>query len=307
MAETRREIERLEQARRIVALPIAGERRYVAVEDAARYRDALGTPLPPGLPEALLEPVRDPAGDLVLRFARSHGPFNAQMFAPATASASPSPRPLLKRLAEAGRLIEGEFRPGGTDREWVRRRRASPPAQPIAARLRQQVEPVETDALGRFLVSWHGIGSCAAAPTRCSTRSSSCRVPAHGVGARTRDPAVARRRLSAGDARHADGRRRSGLGRRRAARRSRRTNRAVPHGSSPTLPAARARRPAKASPGRRATAGRPRLSARARRVVLRRNPSRPWARAFRRRPSTRCGIWSGGAWSPTTRCTRCAR
>ena len=68
----------LEQGRRVVAIVVAGERRYIAVEDAARYRDALGIPLPPGLPEALLEPVRDPAGDLVMRYARSHGPFTAR-------------------------------------------------------------------------------------------------------------------------------------------------------------------------------------------------------------------------------------
>jgi ATP-dependent Lhr-like helicase len=159
MAETRRDIELLEQARRIVALPIAGERRYVAVEDAARYRDALGTPLPMGLPESLLEPVRDPAGDLVLRFARSHGPFNAQAFADRYGLGVAVAEAMLKRLSEAGRLIEGEFRPGGSDLEWVdadvlRRLRSR-----SLARLRQQVEPVETDALGRFLVSWHGIGS----------------------------------------------------------------------------------------------------------------------------------------------------
>jgi ATP-dependent Lhr-like helicase len=159
MSNTRREIELLEQARRIVALPIAGERRYVAVEDVARYRDGLGTPLPPGLPEALLEPVRDPAGDLVLRFARSHGPFNARMLAERYALGVAVAETLLKRLTEAGRLIEGEFRPGGSDVEWVdadvlRRLRSR-----SLARLRQQVEPVESDALGRFLVSWHGIGS----------------------------------------------------------------------------------------------------------------------------------------------------
>ncbi len=32
-------------------------RGLIAVEDAARFRDALGVPLPPGLPESLLEPV----------------------------------------------------------------------------------------------------------------------------------------------------------------------------------------------------------------------------------------------------------
>ncbi len=74
-------VHQLENDRRVVALPIAGERRYVAVEDVARYRDALGVPLPPGLPESLLEPVRDPAGDLALRYARSHGPFTARELA----------------------------------------------------------------------------------------------------------------------------------------------------------------------------------------------------------------------------------
>ena len=64
-------------ARRIVAVHIAGEPRFVAVEDAARYRDALGIPLPPGLPEALLAPLQDPLGDLARRYARTHAPFTA--------------------------------------------------------------------------------------------------------------------------------------------------------------------------------------------------------------------------------------
>jgi ATP-dependent Lhr-like helicase len=159
IADPRRQIEALEQSRRIVPLAIGGERRYVAVEDVARYRDALGSPLPPGLPESLLEPVRDPAGDLVLRFARSHGPFNTRLFAERYGLGIAVAESLLARLTEAGRLIEGEFRPGGTDREWVdadvlRRLRSR-----SLARLRQQIEPVEIDALGRFLLSWHGIGS----------------------------------------------------------------------------------------------------------------------------------------------------
>jgi ATP-dependent Lhr-like helicase len=149
----------LERARRAVPIVLAGERRYVAVEDIARYRDALGIPPPPGLPEALLEPVRDPAGDLAQRYARSHAPFTARELAaryglgPAVAEA------LLLRLTEAGRLIEGEFRPGGVDREWcdpdvlrsLRRR--------SLAKLRQEIEAVDAEALGRFAVSWHGIGS----------------------------------------------------------------------------------------------------------------------------------------------------
>jgi ATP-dependent Lhr-like helicase len=159
LADTVSALADLEHARRIVPLAIAGDRRYVAVEDVSRYRDALGSPLPPGLPESLLEPVRDPAGDLALRFARSHGPFTARMFADRYGLGVAVSESLLARLVEHGRLIEGEFRPGGTDREWVdsevlRRLRSR-----SLARLRQQIEPVERDALGRFLVSWHGIGS----------------------------------------------------------------------------------------------------------------------------------------------------
>jgi ATP-dependent Lhr-like helicase len=159
MTDPQRAMASLEQARRILPLTISGERRYVAVEDVARYRDGLGCPLPPGLPESLLEPVRDPAGDLALRFARSHGPFNARMFAERYGLGVAVAESLLMRLAGAGRLIEGQFRPGGTDHEWVdadvlRRLRSR-----SLAKLRQEVEPVDTDALGRFLLSWHGIGS----------------------------------------------------------------------------------------------------------------------------------------------------
>jgi ATP-dependent Lhr-like helicase len=139
MSDAQRAIADLERARRIVPLPIAGERRYVAVEDVARYRDALGTPLPAGLPDALLEPVRDPAGDLALRYARSHGPFTARMFADRYGLGIAVASTLLARLTTEGRIVEGEFRPGGTDRGWVdgdvlRRLRSR-----SLARLRQEV------------------------------------------------------------------------------------------------------------------------------------------------------------------------
>ena len=152
-------VRELERARRAVALIVAGERRYVAVEDVARYRDALGVPLPLGIPAALLEPVRDPAGDLVLRYARSHAPFTARELAARYGLGISVAEAVLLRLTQDGRLVEGEFRPGGTEREWsdpdvlrsVRRR--------SLAKLRQEVEPVDTDALGRFAMSWHAIGS----------------------------------------------------------------------------------------------------------------------------------------------------
>src|SRR6185503_4966751 len=53
MPDTAAPIALLERARRVIRVGIAGASRCIAVEDAARYRDALGVPLPPGLPESL--------------------------------------------------------------------------------------------------------------------------------------------------------------------------------------------------------------------------------------------------------------
>jgi ATP-dependent Lhr-like helicase len=159
IADTAAAVTDLERARRLVALPIAGERRYAAVEDVARYRDALGVPVPPGIPEALLEAVRDPAGDLAMRYARSHGPFSARELAARYGLGVSVADAILLRLTEAGRLIEGEFRPGGNEREWVDADVLRSLRRRSLARLRQEVEPVDTDALGRFRVAWHGIGS----------------------------------------------------------------------------------------------------------------------------------------------------
>jgi ATP-dependent Lhr-like helicase len=131
--------------------------RIIPVEYAARYRDALGVPLPPGLPESLLEPARDAALDLARRFARTHGPFTTAEFAARYALGRSTADALLKTLAASGRLLEGEFRPGGTGREWcdldvlqtIRRR--------SLAKLRKEVEPVEPPVLARLVTSWQGL------------------------------------------------------------------------------------------------------------------------------------------------------
>ncbi|MFY9550354.1 MAG: DEAD/DEAH box helicase, partial [Thermoanaerobaculia bacterium] len=57
----------LMRERRVIRVTIAGEERFAAAEDAGRLRDALGVVPPAGLPEAFLEPVADPLGDLLSR------------------------------------------------------------------------------------------------------------------------------------------------------------------------------------------------------------------------------------------------
>jgi ATP-dependent helicase Lhr and Lhr-like helicase len=147
----------LEAERRAIKLRIAGEPRYVAVEDAARFRDAIGAPPPPGLPDALLQPVRDPLGDLALRFARTHAPFAAIDFATRYALAPAAAEAVLTRLAVEGRLIEGEFRPGGTQREWADANVLRMLRRRSLAKLRHEIEPVDQAALGRLTTTWQGI------------------------------------------------------------------------------------------------------------------------------------------------------
>ncbi|WP_394826626.1 DEAD/DEAH box helicase [Pendulispora albinea] len=152
-------LEELVNSRRIIAVEIAGQKRYAAIEDASRLRDAVGVALPRGIAFELLDPVADPVGDLVARYARTHGPFTADAVAerfgwgPAVAIVT------LERLIGEGRVVQGAFTVGREeiseycDAEVLRalRRKA-------LARLRREVEPVDADALGRFLPAWQGVG-----------------------------------------------------------------------------------------------------------------------------------------------------
>jgi ATP-dependent Lhr-like helicase len=153
---TQGDLRSLVATRRILPVRIAGQPRYIAVEDGARYRDALGVPLPPGIPDSLLQPAHDPLANLMLRYARTHAPFAACEAATRYALATPAVEAVLVRLTAEGRLLEGEFRPGGTQREWteagvlrVIRRRS-------LAKLRHEIEPVDQAVLGRFTTAWHG-------------------------------------------------------------------------------------------------------------------------------------------------------
>jgi ATP-dependent Lhr-like helicase len=152
---TPRRLAELEESRRAIRVRISGEERWAAIEDAGRLRDALGVPLPVGIPEAFLEPVADPLADLLSRHARTHGPFHAADVASRFGLGVAVVSEGLHRLT--GRVSEGEFTPGARGMEWcdagvlrMLRRRS-------LARLRAEVEPSSHDALARFLPVWHGI------------------------------------------------------------------------------------------------------------------------------------------------------
>jgi ATP-dependent helicase Lhr and Lhr-like helicase len=149
-------LESLSAARRVVQVSVGGEPRFVAAELAARYRDGLGVVLPPGLPESLLEPVERPLEELLARFARTRGPFGAAAAADRYGLAVRTVRATLEGLAERGRLLRGAFLPGGSGEEWCDPGVLQTLKRKALARLRKEVEPVEPEALGRFLPGWHG-------------------------------------------------------------------------------------------------------------------------------------------------------
>ncbi|ANP72131.1 DEAD/DEAH box helicase [Cryobacterium arcticum] len=157
-AEARAHLDTLTAARRALKVGIAGEERWAVIEDAGRLRDALGVPLAPGIPEAFTESVKDPLGDLVSRYARTHGPFTTADVAARFGFGSAIALGALRRLADARRIVEGEFRPHGSGSEWCdaevlrRLRRRS------LAALRHEIEPVDQATLGRFLPAWQHVG-----------------------------------------------------------------------------------------------------------------------------------------------------
>jgi len=149
----------LQASRRAIQVRVAGEERWIGVEDAGRYRDALGVALPVGVAEAYLEPVTDPLGDLVARYARTHGPFAAATCAARFGLGVFVVEQALKRLSATGRVVSGEFSPGGAGSEWcdaevlrLLRRRS-------LAALRKEIEPVPPRTLAAFLPRWHQIGA----------------------------------------------------------------------------------------------------------------------------------------------------
>ncbi|MCC3761807.1 DEAD/DEAH box helicase [Glycomyces sp. TRM65418] len=148
----------LAEAGRAVRVRIAEREHWAAIEDAGRLRDALGTVLPPDVPEAFTEPAADPLGDLLSRYARTRGPFTTAEAAARFGLGAAVAADGLQRLASAGRLVEGEFRPGGQGLEWCdaqvlrRLRRRS------LAALREALEPVPQSALASFLPQWQHFG-----------------------------------------------------------------------------------------------------------------------------------------------------
>src|SRR5204863_2199834 len=146
-------------SRRAVRTRIAGDDRWIAIEDVARYRDGVGITPPVGVPAAFLGPAAGALDGLLSRYARTHGPFLTPEPARRWGLPLGVVTDALEGLLAAGTILRRGFRPGGADRAWcdpevlrLLRRRS-------LARLRREVEPVDPAALARFLPDWQGVAA----------------------------------------------------------------------------------------------------------------------------------------------------
>ena len=140
---------------------IAGREMLAVAEDVPRLRDGLGIPVPPGVAASFTEPAAHPIDDLVLRWARTHGPFVAVMVA--------------ERYGLGRSVVENACRALAGPAPWSPARSSTrpgrwPPRDPVLpcpgaatdqtavpGPLRQGVEPVEPVAYARFLAEWQGL------------------------------------------------------------------------------------------------------------------------------------------------------
>jgi ATP-dependent helicase Lhr and Lhr-like helicase len=149
-------VDGLRAARRALTVTFAGQTWWVAIEDMGLLRDGVGIAVPVGVPASFTGSVADPLGELLGRYARTHGPFTTGEAAARFGLGVRVTADVLGRMAVDHKLVRGEF----TDSEqWcdadvlkILRRRS-------LAALRAQVEPVSTAAYARFLPAWQQLGS----------------------------------------------------------------------------------------------------------------------------------------------------
>ena len=111
----------------------------------------------PDSPTHSLEGTAEPLADLIGRYAQTHVPFRADDVARRFGLGIAVVESTLRKLAKHGRVLEGEFLPGGYGREWCDANVLRRLKRRSLAKLRQEVEPVDQPRLATFLQVWQGV------------------------------------------------------------------------------------------------------------------------------------------------------
>ncbi len=151
-------LERLIRSRRALELRIArrkaphrGGRRRSHARRARAYRFPPACPPPFSNPHPTRLPTSSAATPAPT--APSPRPSSRHRYALPT----PTVEAVLQRLVGSGRVIEGAFLPGGTNREWIDAEVLRTIRRKSLARLRKEVEPVAQATLARLFTRWQGV------------------------------------------------------------------------------------------------------------------------------------------------------
>ena len=156
----------LEDGRRAIRMRVGGRACVVAIEDAAMYRDGLGSMPPGGIPETFLATVPDALAQLVMRWARTHGPFTTDALAARWSIPASAISAVLAGMVRTGAVVFGRLRPGDDGERWCDAEVLRRIKRRSLARLRNEIAAVDAQTYAKFLPQWHGIGDPSRAPGR---------------------------------------------------------------------------------------------------------------------------------------------
>ena len=148
---------------RMMRVRIGGREHVAQVLDAPLLRDGLGVPVPPGVP-AQVQTIPDALAQLVGRWVRTRGPFVLRDLADAFGLAVGAAHAALMPLVDKDKVIEGRYRQGVEEQEYVAAEVLRIIRSRSLAAARTQTRPVSQSAYGRFLPSWSNVAPVGVTP-----------------------------------------------------------------------------------------------------------------------------------------------
>ncbi len=149
--------------KRMMAVRIGGCEHLAQAPDAPLLRDGLGVPVPPGI-AAQVATIPDALSQLVSRWVRTRGPFTLRDLAAAFGLSVGAAYEALSRLIDDGKVIEGRYRQGVEEQEYMGAEVLRIVRTRSLAAARAQTRPVSQSALGRFMPAWLNVAPAGQQP-----------------------------------------------------------------------------------------------------------------------------------------------
>ena len=149
--------------KRMMAVRIGGCEHLAQALDAPLLRDGLGVPVPPGI-AAQVATIPDALSQLVSRWVRTRGPFTLRDLAAAFGLAVGQAYEALKHLIGMNKVIEGRYRQGVDEQEYMGAEVLRIVRTRSLAAARAQTRPVSQSALGRFMPAWLNVAPAGQQP-----------------------------------------------------------------------------------------------------------------------------------------------